>query len=108
NADLADEADPKLSATFEGPSGSTAASGKLAAPADPGVYRLAVQLGKLSQPVEDLRIVTMVPFAEKKNGRIGLYYLGNWPYENGGKPRTAAYANPTGFIEVTPENRSLP
>jgi len=109
NADLADEADPNLSATFEGPSGPAAATaGKLAAPGDPGIYKLAVQMGKLRQPVEDLRIVTMVPFAEKKNGRIGLYYLGSWPYENGGKPRTASYGNPSGFIEVTPENRMLP
>jgi uncharacterized protein YcbK (DUF882 family) len=65
-----------------------------------------VQLGKISKPVEDLRVITMVPFAEKKNDRIGLYYLGSWPYENGGKPRTASYSNPSGFIEVTAENKS--
>jgi uncharacterized protein YcbK (DUF882 family) len=108
NADLADEADPALSATFEGASGQAVESSKLAAPADPGVYKLAVQLGKARQPVEDLRIITMVPFAQKKNGKIGLYYLGSWPYENGGKPKTASYANPAGFVEVTPENRSTP
>jgi uncharacterized protein YcbK (DUF882 family) len=33
-----------------------------------------------------------------------LYYLGNWPYERGGTPRAPTYANPAGFIEVTPEN----
>jgi hypothetical protein len=48
----------------------------------------------------------MVPFAAKKEGHIGLYYLGSWPYEKGGTPRLASYANPTGFIEVTPESRS--
>ncbi len=108
NADLADEADPMLSATFEGAAGQEVTSPKLAAPADPGIYKLAVQLGKMSKPVEDLRVITMVPFAEKKNDRIGLYYLGSWPYESGGKPRTASYSNPTGFIEVTRENRSTP
>jgi hypothetical protein len=108
NADLADEADPTLTATFEGPSGREITSGKLAAPAAPGIYRLAVQLGKISKPVEDLRIITMVPFAQKRNERIGLYYLGSWPYEKGGKPRSASYANPRGFIEVTRENRSTP
>ena len=108
NADLADEADPTLSATFEGASGQEVSSAKLAAPADPGIYKLAVQLGKITKPVEDLRVITMVPFAEKKNDRIGLYYLGSWPYENGGKPRTASYSNPSGFIEVTRENRTTP
>jgi hypothetical protein len=106
NADLADEADPTLSATFEGPAGQEVSSPKLAAPADPGIYKLAVQLGKISRPVEDLRVITMVPFARKKNDRIGLYYLGSWPYESGGKPRTASYANPSGFIEVTRANRT--
>jgi hypothetical protein len=108
NADLADEADPTLSATFEGPSGQELASSKLAAPSAPGIYKLAVQLGKITRPVDDLRVITMVPFAQKKNDRIGLYYLGSWPYENGGKPRMASYSNPSGFIEVTRENRSTP
>ncbi|HEV7503106.1 MAG TPA: hypothetical protein VGQ33_23970 [Vicinamibacteria bacterium] len=106
NADLAEEADTKVSATYEGEQGQEVTTAKLAAPADPGIYKLAVQLGKISRPVEDLRVITMVPFAEKKNDRIGLYYLGSWPYENGGKPRTASYSNPSGFIEVTRENRS--
>jgi uncharacterized protein YcbK (DUF882 family) len=106
NADLADEGDPTLSATFEGAAGQEVTSPKLAAPADPGIYKLAVQLGKISKPVEDLRVITMVPFAQKKNDRIGLYYLGSWPYESGGKPRSASYANPSGFIEVTRDNRS--
>jgi len=108
NADLADEADQNFSATFEGESGQAISTDKLIAPADPGVYKLAVQLGKVSQPIEDLRIITMVPFAEKKNERIGLYYLGSWPYEKGGTPLLASYANPSGFVEVTRENRSTP
>jgi hypothetical protein len=44
----------------------------------------------------------------KKNGRIGLYYLGSWPAEHGtsGPPRAPAdrYAAPSGFIEVTAQN----
>jgi hypothetical protein len=108
NADLAAEAETDLSATFEGESGEHVESATLAAPTDPGIYKLAVQLGKLSRPVEDLRIITMVPFTEKKNERIGLYYLGKWPYEGGGKPKMSTYANPSGFIEVTRENRTTP
>jgi hypothetical protein len=108
NADLAAEADEGLSATYEGQSGKEVAVDKLVAPADPGVYKLAVQLGKVSRPIEDLRIITMVPFTEKKNERIGLYYLGSWPYESGGKPRLPTYANPAGFVEVTQSNRATP
>jgi len=85
NADLAEEADQSFSATYEGESGKAVSTSALTAPADPGVYKLAVQLGKVSRPIEDLRVITMVPFAEKKDERIGLYYLGSWPFENGGK-----------------------
>jgi uncharacterized protein YcbK (DUF882 family) len=49
--------------------------------------------------------VTLVPFARKKDSKIGLYYLGSWPYEDGEMPRSPAYAHPAGFVEVTRENR---
>ena len=76
------------------------------APDDPGIYALAVQLGQATKPINDLSIITLVPFNEKRNGRIGLYYLGSWPFENGGTPKTPAYANPSGFIEVTQANQN--
>ena len=48
----------------------------------------------------------------KQNGRIGLYYVGNWPSERGAvgpsKAPASAYANPAGFIEVTPQNADTP
>jgi len=78
------------------------------APTEPGIYKLAVELDKARRPVSDMQLVTLVPFSEKKKERIGLYYLGSWPYESGGKPRSAAYANPSGFIEVTKENKDTP
>jgi hypothetical protein len=52
-------------------------------------------------------VIALVPFAAKKEGQIGSYRLGHWPYERGGAPSTA-YANPAGFVEVTPGNRNLP
>ena len=97
---------PELSARFEEPSGRKTVSEDFTAPKRPGIYKLAVEMNKATRPIEDLHVITLVPFAEKKNDRIGLYYLGSWPYESGGKPRTASYANPSGFIEVTRENRS--
>jgi uncharacterized protein YcbK (DUF882 family) len=92
---------------YEGEEGHEVGRG-VTAPSEPGLYTIAVGLGKARRAVQDLRLVTLVPFAEKKGPKIGLYYIGSWPYEQGGQPRSAAYANPAGFIEVTKENKATP
>jgi uncharacterized protein YcbK (DUF882 family) len=102
---VADGEDPHFTALDE-ESGAEVARGS--APEDPGIYRMAVELGKVRHPLEDLSLITLVPFSRKTNERIGLYYLGSWPYEKGGRPRSASYGNPEGFIEVTRENRRTP
>ena len=99
---------PELSARFEAPSGRETVSEDFTAPKNPGVYKLAVEMNKATRPIDDLRVITLVPFAEKKNDRIGLYYLGRWPFEGRGAPPRPAYANPTGFIEVTLQNQDTP
>jgi uncharacterized protein YcbK (DUF882 family) len=76
-----------------------------AAPENPGMYKLAAQIDQASRAMADFNLFMLVPVAKKQQGKIGLYYLGNWPFERGGKPRTAAYATPSGFIEVTPRNQ---
>lgn len=83
-------------------------SPEFVAPSQPGVYDLAVKLDQATRQIDDFSVVTLVPFAEKKNGHIGLYYLGKWPFESGGKVKTPNYANPAGFIEVTPQNADTP
>ena len=89
--------------------GENSVSSDFAAPDNPGVYEMAVQLDKATRPIKDFSVITLVPFAEKQRGRIGLYYLGNWPFERGKRPlKSAAYANPTGFIQVTQENADTP
>jgi hypothetical protein len=50
-----------------------------------------------------LALITMRDFAEKLGGKIGAYRIGFWPGERRKLP-SAAYENPEGFIEVTPEN----
>ena len=50
--------------------------------------------------------VVLTPFSAKVGGRIGHYDLGRWPFENA-PPMSPAYADPRGFVEVTPENASL-
>jgi hypothetical protein len=76
------------------------------APRLPGVYRVAVEVGGSQKEVEKLRLITLVPFEAKKEGRIGTYRLGVWPFERGGAP-SPAYANPAGFVEVTADNVGL-
>ena len=50
-----------------------------------------------------LDTMRLLPFQAKRDGRVGTYRLGYWPAERGPIP-SAAYANPAGFIEVTPQN----
>jgi uncharacterized protein YcbK (DUF882 family) len=78
------------------------------APDQPGLYKMAVQIKQATRQLDNFNVITLVPFAEKRAGHIGTYYLGNWPFEKGGTPKTAAYANPAGFIEVTQENVDTP
>ncbi len=74
------------------------------APGRAGIYKLAVQIDQATRQIENFNVITLIPFSEKKGTRIGLYYLGSWPFERGSMPKTPAYANPSGFIEVTLEN----
>jgi uncharacterized protein YcbK (DUF882 family) len=76
------------------------------APDEPGVYNMTVKLNEATREVQNFSLITLVPFAQKQQGKIGLYFLGSWPFEGGGTPRTPAYANPSGFIEVTQENQN--
>lgn len=75
-------------------------------PENPGLYRLASTIDQVSRATSDaFNVFTLVPRTEKRSGRIGPYFVGNWPFEQGGRPRTPAYAPPEGFIEVTPQNQ---
>ena len=65
----------------------------------PGVYKVDDQ--RLGRP---LSFISLLPFSEKKDGRIGAYRMGFWPAERG-RLRALTYRNPDGFIEVTPENQ---
>jgi hypothetical protein len=106
-SDLADEADPQVRAVFEKETTGAIVPGSAdAVPAEAGVYKIAVQIDKARREIDDLKLITLKPFEEKKGEKIGLYYLGSWPFEGGGTPRSRAYANPSGFIEVTQDNKA--
>ena len=72
-------------------------------PDDPGIWSVAIKVGAAIRPLSDFNVITLKPFSAKQRGKIGLYYIGNWPNERG--RGAARYAPPRGFIEVTPENR---
>ncbi len=77
-----------------------------------GIWRVLLTIGNAMRPVSSFNVIAELPFNAKKNGRIGLYYIGNWPNERGAtgpsKAPNGAYGNPAGFIEVTPENADTP
>ncbi len=62
----------------------------------PGVYTAA-------EGDSAFHLITMRPFADKISGRIGSYRIGFFPSEQR-SARSSAYANPEGFVEVTPSN----
>jgi uncharacterized protein YcbK (DUF882 family) len=88
----------KLRAVFTLPAEKTLAD-LPAAPRAPGVYPLS----GLIPALENFSLVVLTPFSAKVNGRIGTYRMGTWPYEQRAA-QSPMYANPKGFIEVTPEN----
>lgn len=52
-------------------------------------------------------VISMATFTDKsEDGYVGGYRMGFWPAEEG-RVRNAAYENPEGFIEVTPENQDM-
>ena len=95
-----------LFARFVSPSTKTAAVPAFAALfgdsslSRPGMYPIA----PLARP---FAFITMHPFAEKHGMKLGSYRLGFWPAEKHAV-KSPAYANPNGFIEVTPANMDTP
>ncbi len=76
-----------------------------------GVWSVALAIGNAIKPIADFNVITELPFNAKSGGKIGLYYIGNWPGERAkskkvgpAKAPPTSYANPSGFIEVTRDN----
>ena len=71
----------------------------------PGIWNLALKVGSAIKPLADFSVITLRPATEKKGGRLGLYYIGNWPAAKKGRPGVT-YEPPNGFIETTPANQN--
>jgi uncharacterized protein YcbK (DUF882 family) len=74
-----------------------------------GIWRMAVAVGNAIKPIADFSLISMRPLSDKRNGRVGLYFVGNWPGEKGrvstpSKAPPDRYRPPPGFIEVTQQN----
>lgn len=76
------------------------------APPRAGVWNVMLRMRDAIRPAGNVRVITLVPLSAKRNGRIGRFLIGDWPYEEGGAPK-AIYRPPAGLIEVTPENQDL-
>lgn len=81
-------------------------------PRGAGIWNVLLAIGNAVRPVANFNVIRLMPFSTKTNGRIGLYFVGTWPGEQGKrgplKAPATAYANPAGFIEVTPQNADTP
>ncbi|HVF40997.1 MAG TPA: D-Ala-D-Ala carboxypeptidase family metallohydrolase [Gemmatimonadaceae bacterium] len=76
----------------------------LAAPKRTGIWSVAIAVGSAIKPITNFSVISLKPAAAKQKGRIGLYYIGNWPTK--GAKMSPRYAPPSGFIEVTRETQN--
>jgi hypothetical protein len=101
---LADTLPPGTVATFSTDAAAESTS-TFAAPGRPGIWSLALKVGNAIKPLADFSVITLRPATEKRAGRLGLYYIGNWPAARKGRPGVS-YDPPSGFIEVTQQNQN--
>ncbi|HEY0994474.1 MAG TPA: hypothetical protein VGD77_00655 [Gemmatimonadaceae bacterium] len=84
-----------------------AAGDTIPVPTQAGIFSVALAIGEGVRSVANFSVISLRPFSDKRNGRIGGYMIGSWPGERGAKLRER-YGNPSGFIEVTPQNADTP
>ncbi|HEX2204128.1 MAG TPA: hypothetical protein VHG91_12545 [Longimicrobium sp.] len=73
---------------------------------NPGIWNVVLRMRDAVRPASDVNVITLVPLSQKRDGRIGEFKIGDWPYERGGAPKDI-YRPPKGLIQVTPENQDL-
>src|SRR5687768_11099039 len=101
---LADSLPHGAVTTFSSVAATESTSGDVA-PRKPGVWSMALKVGNAIKPLADFSVITLRPATETKSGRLGLYYIGNWPAARKGKPGVN-YDAPNGFIEVTAQTQN--
>ncbi len=77
---------------------------KYESPKESGNYELRIE-DRTNNKIMIIAMIVLVPCSEMKGEYLNGYRIGNYPEENfKGKPN---YRKPTGFIEVTKENKDL-
>jgi len=79
---------------------------RLLAPSTPGYYRLALLQDGDRRLVDGLTVTVLIPFGEKRDGRLRGVRLGMWAGEGGGE--RARESLPEGFIQVASSALTLP
>ncbi|MEO8193389.1 MAG: hypothetical protein ABI681_06030 [Gemmatimonadales bacterium] len=85
-------------ATFS--TGEAPESTSVSIPRETGIWSVAIEIGNAIRPIADFSVITLKPASAKRAGRIGLYYIGNWP-RAGKASAKVRYDAPSGFIEVS-------
>ena len=85
------------------PGDSAAPADSAIVPKQPGIWQLVLSAGQALAPIADFSVITRRPLSARRNGRVGLYFIGVWPTE---RAAHAGYRTPSGFIEVTPQNQN--
>ncbi|HSU97087.1 MAG TPA: hypothetical protein VLI40_07650, partial [Gemmatimonadaceae bacterium] len=106
---VTDAVNRKVVATIE--HDATGESGKLRAEIQdasekPGVIKAVITAGGALKRVADFALITPRSASDVSRGRLGLYYIGNWPRATATKGGRIEYRPPSGFIEVTPSNEN--
>jgi len=70
----------------------------------PGIVKAAIAAGGALRRVADFNLITPRPATDVHRGRLGLYYIGNWPRASATRGGRVVYRAPSGFIEVTQSN----
>lgn len=108
NADLAfaervGSAPPTAAAAAAAVRDSTAPADSAVVPRRPGIWAVVLASGQALAPVSNFTVITRRPISDRRRGRVGRYFVGTWPTE---RAPHRGYRTPSGFIEVTRENRN--
>jgi uncharacterized protein YcbK (DUF882 family) len=76
-------------------------------PTTPGVWTVLVRMGDVVRHVPDVNVLTSVPLAQKRAGKLGTYLVGSWPNEGRSARVAHAYRPPAGLVQVTLANADL-
>lgn len=70
----------------------------------PGIIKAVLAASGALQRVTDFSLITLRPASDVRRGRLGLYFIGNWPRTAVTRGGRVAYRAPNGFIQVTQAN----